>query len=121
MTLIELFFKSGQYTDPEIIRLIVAQNRIASFCGAAAFLICLTAKIRQKTPMTSALLGPLMQAALAGGGIIKSLFLFFCGFRPEIFPKITELPVAMGVAASCIVFLNIVSIKTAFAVAQTEV
>lgn len=87
MEAIRLLFKAGAFAPAEIDKLIVAQNQTAALCGLIDFLICLIVRLRQKTELSPALLGPLIQVTLAGGGIVKALFLFFCGFHPEISPS----------------------------------
>lgn len=109
-----LLLKSGVFTPSEIDQLIATQNQVAAICGMVAFLLCLLVKIRQKAQITPTLLGPLVQASLASGGIVKALFLFFCGFHPEIFPKLSDLVVSLGVTSACMIFLYICTLISAF-------
>ncbi len=114
MQAISLLFKSGTLTAAEIDQLIVTHNQIATIVGMVAFLICLAVKIRQKVDIEPNLLGPLIQSFLASGGIIKALFLFGFGFHPEIFPKLSDLVVSLGVTSLCLIFLAISTLITAF-------
>ena len=114
MTLLKLLFQTGAFSPAQIDHLIVAQNQAAALCGLFGFLVCLLVKLRQRTEFSLALLGPLIQVTLAAGGIVKALFLFFCGFHPEIVPKLSDLPVSLGVASLCAVFLGVSTCVTVF-------
>ncbi|ACK65156.1 hypothetical protein PCC8801_1082 [Rippkaea orientalis PCC 8801] len=114
MGTIALLFKAGTLTSTEIDQIIIIHNQIAAIIGMAAFLIVLAVKIKQKVEIDPNLLGSLIQSFVASGGIVKAIFLFLFGFHPEIFPKLSDLVVSLGVTSSCLVFLAICTLIKAF-------